>query len=636
MKKILIALVALLISAGGAFLAYQNMPIKRHARHLIKARLLAGEGNLNAARLEYEKAYNITDTFTPYVSMEVLRIMNRLHLQDRDMAAALENTRKFTESNPEYVDGWVMLAELAFQSREPATAFDATGKALTLEPGNFPARLLLAKVRTQQGRLDLAEEQLRALHKFAPDSVDALVPLAENLLRQGQMQESRVFARKVLERNPKNGMARLLLVDGYLLERKADSAKEILDSWKEADPSLGMPIAIRKANLSSLLDRDAEAVETLRPYLENKAENLPAFSELALMHARKGRFDSSIAIYSRMEELSPAARSEILILKSYLLLKVQNPARALEALKTLEIGRRAESPASLLAATHLAMGQDHKIPELIIAQPDSTRGRLQAFVSQLPSDKKFIGQWALINYFQTNRQTYPVFLAVRELHSKWPKNPMAIGLYSSQLTSARQYKEAAAVLSTLDKPTLPQGMALMTLLLRSGQGGKAKAKAEQLLAEHPRQPGLNLFLGDYHMSLKEKDKGLEFYEKELAIDTGNLVAINNIAWEYGIGRQDLVKAKPYLDKLRSRKALDPRILDTIGWILAKNGSAEGKEYLLTAVNIVPDNPVFNYHLGWHLAKSGDKEGARKHIQTALESKFPFEERAEATQLLAGL
>src|SRR4051812_28375992 len=63
MKKIIIALIALVVVAGGALIVRQNLPSKRYARHLQKARLFVRERNYTAARLEYESAFNATDGF---------------------------------------------------------------------------------------------------------------------------------------------------------------------------------------------------------------------------------------------------------------------------------------------------------------------------------------------------------------------------------------------------------------------------------------------------------------------------------------------------------------------------------------------------------------------------------------------
>lgn len=637
MKKIVLSVSALLILALAAFVVFQNRPIKRHARHLVKARLFMGEGNLTAAKLEYEKAYNILDGFSPFVSVEVLQLMNRISLQEKNLPEALSNTKAFVARHGHNLDGWMMLAELAVQARESQIAFEAIDTVLTRQPGHFPARLLLASLRTRQGRLDLAEEQLRILQEAAPDSIAALLPLAENLLRQGHVAESRAFLAKALAANPKNAPVRLLMVDSYILERKLDSAQALFDSWKEADPALALPISIRKSNLYGLQEKPDSAYLMLAPFLAEKKEaNFAAFSEWAVLAAKQGKYDSAVKIYTLMEEVRPASRGEILLLKAHLHLATEEPARALEALRTLNVGSQSTAILPLLAATYSSLDQQHKIPELLEKQPDSTRKRVEAFIAEFPPDRAFIGQWALVNYYQMTRQPFWILKASQDLHDKWPKSPLATNMLASNLAALGRYADAAKVLEKAPQRTTPQELSLLSLYIRSRQADKAKALAERLLKADPKLRGLNIFLADYWNSGRDKNKAAEYYEKELLLDPDNQVCLNNLAWEYGIVRKDLEKARPYLQKLQTRKAGDPRIMDTIGWILAQNGDTAGIALLSHAAVLVPDHPVFQYHLAWALAQAGRKEEAKKHLKIALDSKLPFQEQAEARQLSAQL
>ena len=631
-KLLLIAPVPLLAIAG--LLIWQNLPEKRYAKHVTKARMYSKENNLTAARLEYEKAFAAKDGYTPYASLEVLTLTNRINLQDGNAQQALENTRKFVETHKTNKDGRILHAQLAFQLGDTETAFDALNVLMEMDPWNFQARLLLTNVRARQGRLDLAEQQLRYLYGKYPDSVRALLPLAEVLMRARRSPESREFLNLVLAKDPKDVRARMLMVDGYLQERKLDSAQLMLDAWQESDPEQAQNVQIRKARLYSLAGRLDEAKAALAPYLERNEKNLQALSELAIIHAKTGNYDSAVTIYRIMGEISPKARMASESMSYYLFLKGDNPAKGLEALKTMQITDKRPALLPLLVAAYLAIGQDNKADNVIAEQPDSLKKSLSDFRAGLLADKEFIGQWALITYFGVNKQDAAVFAAVEDFYKRWPKQRMAIEMRTGQLSAVGRFTEAAKVLATLEKPDLTQRVAFLQLLSNSGQMDKAKAEAEKLAADFPKLKGVNVILADYWMR-KDKAKAAAHYEKELEVNPGNTVALNNLAWEYGINQASLEKAGPYLDKLKAAKNLDPRILDTIGWILAVNGKgAEGERYVRNALDLVPDYPPFQYHLAYILKKSGKADEARKLLESALASKAPFEERAEAQKLLA--
>jgi tetratricopeptide (TPR) repeat protein len=177
MKKLLL-IAPIPVIAAAAFVIWQNLPEKRFAKHLTKARLFAKENNLSAARLEYEKAFEAQGGWTPYASIEVLNLTNRMALQDGKPQEALANTKMFVQKFTTNKEGKLLLAQLAFQMGETEAAFGALNELFAQDPWNFPARLLLTNVRAKQGRLDLAEQQLRYLYGKYPDSVQALLPLA--------------------------------------------------------------------------------------------------------------------------------------------------------------------------------------------------------------------------------------------------------------------------------------------------------------------------------------------------------------------------------------------------------------------------------------------------------------------------
>jgi cellulose synthase operon protein C len=636
MKKLLYVFLPLLLLSIAAVVVWQTLPEKRYARHVIKARLYAKEGNLTAARFEYEKAFEATDGYTPYASLEVLNLTNHLNIQDKKPLEALENTKKFVATYKTNKEGMTILANLAFQLGENELAFETLHGLLEQEPSHFQGRLLLANVRAKQGRLDLAEEQLRLLNTRFPDSIQSLLPLAEVLLKGRRSVEGREFLLRALAKDPKNPRARFMLVDSYILQRDLDSALLMLDQWQESDPDRKQQVQLRKARLYSLTGKRAEAVAALVPYMDRKESNILAFSELAILHAKAGEYDSALALYQTIADISPKSRILSESMSYFLHMKALNPARALEALKTVQVVSKDASLLPRLIAAYLAIGQSNKAEDVINQQPDSLQKPLKAFMGDMLPDKEFIGQWALISYFGANQLDPMVFESVGQFYKQWPTHRLPIEMWTSQLSSVGQFAEAAKVLATVPKPTLTQKVALMQLLANSGQGEKVRASAEQLIQEYPKLKGVNSILADYWIK-KDKTKSMAYYESELALNPDNAVVLNNLAWEYGIVQKDLAKAQPYLEKLRKGKNLDPRIFDTVGWILASNGKAtEGERYIRNALNLVPDYPPFLYHMSFILKETGKKDEARKMLQDALKSKLMFDERESAEKLLGEL
>ncbi len=635
MKKIIIAIVALVVVAGGGFLVYQNLPEKRYSRHLEKARLFAKQGNLVAAHKEYESAYNARGKYTPYASLEVVRFENMRSLRENKIHDAINNTRKFLDENPDSKEGNLILAQLAFQAGELETAFSAVHIILTKEPAHFQARLMMAQVRASQGRPDLAEEQIRVLYQANPDSLNALLPLAETLLKQGKAKEARQFLLQALQDHPTNRSARLFLVDTWLQERQADSAHAALVQWRALDSTAGMAIDLRRARLHLLLDQHKQAEALLGTYRERSKENLAAFSELALIKARQGEYDSAIALYHTIADLNPAAKAGINQLVYLLHLRLGNAAQALELAKVMELQGKNSATDRFTITAYLAMGQEHRAVELINQRTDTLKMALSGFMAQIIPDKNFIGTLSLADYFTLNQQTFAAFQAIEQLHKQWPQNQLAQERYLQHLMQMNRLPEAIALMEKMSKPAPMRRLQMAEVYLRVGQPQKALTLVGALHQEFPDLNGLNALQGDIYMSMKNQSQAVAYYEKELQANPGHVVALNNLAWHYGAELRDLEKARPYITKLESLNLKDPRILDTIGWILALNGELESAAgHLELALNLIPDHPDMLYHMAWVKVKMGETEAGHTLARQALASGKDFPSKAEALQLVA--
>jgi Flp pilus assembly protein TadD len=88
---------------------------------------------------------------------------------------------------------------------------------------------------------------------------------------------------------------------------------------------------------------------------------------------------------------------------------------------------------------------------------------------------------------------------------------------------------------------------------------------------------------------------------------------------------------------KERAPDDPRVSDTLGWILYKRGiyqSALG--YLKDSAAKLPNNPQVQYHLGMAYAQVGDKDNARKALTAATSAPSDFSGKDEARKTLAAL
>ena len=130
-------------------------------------------------------------------------------------------------------------------------------------------------------------------------------------------------------------------------------------------------------------------------------------------------------------------------------------------------------------------------------------------------------------------------------------------------------------------------------------------------------------------------KAVEQYQLVLETDPKNVRALNDLAWLYQQEKDP--RALATAEKGYQIEPDNPRITDTLGWILLQQGeTARGLGLLQKAVEKDPVSTELRYHLAVALMKSGDNALARKELAGLLVNNKKFPERQEAQALLKRL
>lgn len=640
MKKLALSVVALAVICGGGLLAYRfASPDKRFEKHIEKARILQRQNDAAGAKREFEAAYAIRGGYRPTVSEEVLNLEVGARLKADKRGEAADLAREYLRATDTgNVRVKLMLAGLLLDGGDFDSAFTLLNGLIARDPGNLRARGLLAAVRTRQGRPDLAEQQYRQMVKAYPDSASLLILLAENLGQQGDNEGRRALLRKALDLQPKNPQARLDLVDAWLRESKPDSAKQVLIDWAEADTALGFEIAMRMMAIHSLTGALDSAHADIAPFLDGKPAHMAAHFENAVLYVKAGKYDSARMVYKAVGREYPDKADFIARCDALVLLVLKKPAEALSVIQTRDPALEHVENLDVALLAYLGLGDEAKARE-ISSKPSADGSRKRDYgtvIALAQKDPAFISDLALVNFHILSRQPFPMLLASQKLYKDYPENALAVSVIVDQYMAIRRLDLAYQVLAKVRNPSHAQRMVMAQYLMLAKRDKEAVALLEKDLADTA-APGANFLLAEAYSKTGNADRAAEHFEKELSLDAGNLAALNNLAWHYGIVKKDQAKAAPYLARLQSRAHSDPRILDTIGWILAVNGDgAKGESVLRQAVSIIPDNPVFLYHLAYAQAQTGRKAEARTGLEKALASPERWDEKADAEALLKTL
>jgi tetratricopeptide (TPR) repeat protein len=239
-----------------------------------------------------------------------------------------------------------------------------------------------------------------------------------------------------------------------------------------------------------------------------------------------------------------------------------------------------------------------------------------------------------------SRQVDAAIARVQKQIAVVPSSGPHHGLLGDLYVLKRDTKAAEASLLKaieLDPRLFSAYIKLGSLYIQSGQYDQAIARLDQAARATPTNPSPVMIAGIVYELKGDIPKAREAYEKVLAINPRFGAAANNLAWIYSEHGGDKDKALQLAQTAKEVLPDDPRVSDTLGWILYKRGVYQRALTLLQeSAAKLGNNPQVQYHLGMAYQQVGDKEAARKALQAAVSSPASYPGKEEAQKALAGL
>jgi tetratricopeptide (TPR) repeat protein len=200
-------------------------------------------------------------------------------------------------------------------------------------------------------------------------------------------------------------------------------------------------------------------------------------------------------------------------------------------------------------------------------------------------------------------------------------------------TSEAAYRRALE----LEPGLMAAHVALAQVLVAAGRPDDALAALARARAVDPNNVGVLMLIATVHERRGDIARAREAYEQLLAINPRFAPAANSLAWIYSEHGGDKEKALQLARTAKQLTPADPRVSDTLGWILYKRGVYhQARALLQESVAQLPDNIEVQYHFGMAAWKAGARQQAVAALQKAVASPTPFAGKDEASRVLSGL
>ena len=565
------------------------------------------------------------------------------------------------------------------------------------DPNGLGVRPMVAltTLLIQQNRIPEAEKVLRDELARSPNNVQINYILASFLLRKKQLPEAEGLLRKVSQLGDKEPNFRNALAIFYVItNRREDALKEYQNILaKHPDDLLNQRQLAALYIDTGKTDEGEKVIESILKDHSNDAQTLVMRGQL---RGNQGRIDEALSDLERATKADPKVALAHYYLAIAQLRKGQANLAQAELQTTLELNPNFNDARVLLANLQVRSGNADKaltnLDKVVASKPTAVNPYVMKSLVEaettgdLNQAEKELNP--LLNSFQQAPQqtvTLRALAWVKMQQKKYgearkdleraltlqPTDRETLYMLGQTYLAERKPDEClAAMQKALQKnPQWADGYEVAGMLMGlSGRFPQSEQFIQKAIELNPKSPSPYMTRGEVLSGEGKIDPAIESfnkvielqpkfapaflrigmleerrgnwslaqtnYKKALELSPDNVVAKNNLAWNYAEHGGNIDMALKLAQEAKEAVPDDPSISDTLGWIYVKKqilGNAI--ELLKQSVDKRPQNPEYRYHLAVAYFRAGRTAEAKQSLQTALKLQPSLAQSAETKQML---
>ena len=453
------------------------------------------------------------------------------HLRQKNYDKALAVVKTLEEAQPKDPHVHNLKGAVHLAKKDVSAARASFERALSVQPGNFPAITNLAQLDMQEKKPESAKKRFQALLEIDKKNAQAMAGIAGIALSQGKQDEATVWLERASSENPDALQPALLLAAHYVRVDQKQKALVLAQKVQVAHP--GNPEALGALAQVQLANND-------------RAAALDSYGKLALLSPDSAQVHYRIATLHMAMQNQPAAAGA---LKKALSLK-PDYLEAQLAQAGLEVGKG--NHAQALSIAKLIQRQHEKSPAGHVLEGDVLMAQKKP-ASATPAYERA---------FALNKN-----------------GALLVKLHASLSQSGKEKEADSRLTKWLDEhpSDTPAQLYLATVHLMSGRHAAA-AKRFQIVIQHdPKNvPALNNLAWAYHQ--EKKPQALEYAEKAHQIDADNPAVLDTLGWIL-VEQENITRGLPLLQKAASLApdAMDIRYHFVLGLVKSGDKAQARKE-----------------------------------------------------------
>lgn len=457
-------------------------------------------GNREAAQAALAAALKAKPDYAPALLAEA-----RNKFAQEDVAAATAIVNDALSSNPGDPDALLLMGYLVAFKGDQTAAIELYRKAAKSKPEHLAAHTAIFSALMQTGAIDDAAKQLDEMKKVAPKSLQTLYLETQLAYQRKDYKGARNISQQLLKAAPDNPLFQQIAgAIEYQLGAYAQ-AEILLNKALQQSPELGMARRMLVANYLRT-GQPAKAIATLQPIIE-KIDKDPAFLALAgdayLQSGDPKKAEEYFAKASKLDPDNPSRRTSLALAN----MAQGNISAATVELEHISSSDKGTAADRALIASYLRRNELDKALQAIKV--------LQTKTPDDPATFSMLGRIYLAKKdTATARQNFEKALALNPAYAPAFATLAAIDIAENKPADARKRFETVLVASPNNATAL-----LALAKLTASTGGKPEevlALINKAISGNPTEVAPRLALIEYQLANKEPKKAVTTAQEALA------------------------------------------------------------------------------------------------------------------------
>jgi cellulose synthase operon protein C len=590
------------------------------------------------------------------------RLFGAVQIKKNDFDGAIKTFKPMIDSGQADAQVIALSATAYARKNDFVTAANQFERSLQLDPTNEAIRTQLAMARIAQGNTTQATQDLQAILKKNPTSLQALMLVTLTDLRTRNFPQSLASARKFVAAYPKLPLSYNMLGAAWLgnnnsveAEKNFKIALQIKPDYHEARRNL--------ANLYRVTGKYADAKRELQTVLATDRSNVRTMLALAQVASAQNKTEETIEWLRKAVAVNPKSmpprlalanaymrlgdRQKALVEANSLDRDFPNNAAAIETLGKTQAsaGQFVPAIATFTRLTSLMPNSVQAAQLLARAQwsnkeYDAARRNFQRAIAVTNGQGKNFVYLDLLN-LEAERGNFDKAVSyANEMRKVSSDKTLADTTIGDLYMGAKQWSNAATAYEAARKQGFNPKIAvnLSRAYQNLGQNDKAIGILKEWTTKNPKDIAVRMAIANLHIVSKNYPAAVAEYNFIMQQGNSSPAVLNNLAW--ALDRMNDSRALATAARAYKAAPDQPDIADTYAWILLrKQDKVKGLQILQAAAAKRPNDPNMQYHLAFALKANGRSGESGRILDTILQKFKSFDNandaRALLTQIKAG-